>query len=161
MIILAEFNFYRQKITSTGRIWLPLAEHGLCWLIVTLAGRIWLILAEYDLYWLIVTLTGRICSQSSVLPFCRFNIPAGGSSTMQVIKRADEIIIPFFIQSVIYWEYMRSTDNISTMKTPTLRVMHSESYSYDNSLCDLLSCKRFQLCTSKTVNRPLYNLLML
>ena len=84
--ILAEFNFYWQNITSTGRISLPLAEHDLYWLIVTLTGRImtyfsriWLPLAEYDLYWLIVTLTGRICSQSKVFCrsalLCRVNIP--------------------------------------------------------------------------------------
>jgi len=35
---------------------------------MTYIGRIWLPLAEYDLYWLIVTLTGRKCSQSKV--FC-------------------------------------------------------------------------------------------
>ena len=86
MIILAEFNFYWQNITSTGRIWLPLAEHGLYWLIVTL------LLVEFDLYWqnmtsigriwfilAYFTLTGRICSQSKVFCrsalLCRFNIP--------------------------------------------------------------------------------------
>ena len=35
---------------------------------MTYIGRIWLPLAELDLYWLIVTLTGRKCSQSKV--FC-------------------------------------------------------------------------------------------
>ena len=85
--ILAEFNFYWQNITSTGRISLPLAEHDLIWLIVTLAGRIWLQLAEYDSYWLIVTLTGRICSQSKVFCrsalLCRFNIPLTTDTTVQ------------------------------------------------------------------------------
>ena len=46
---------------------------------MTYIGRIWLPLAEYDLYWLIFTLTGRICSQSKVFCrsalLCRFNIP--------------------------------------------------------------------------------------
>jgi len=55
-------------------------------------GLLSLLLAEYA--------ANQKCS--AVLLICRFNIPAGGSSTMQVIKRADEIIIPFFIQSVIY-----------------------------------------------------------
>ena len=46
---------------------------------MTYIGRIWLPLAEFDLYWLIVTLTSRICSQSKVFcrsaMLCRFNIP--------------------------------------------------------------------------------------
>jgi len=46
---------------------------------MTYIGRIWLPLAEYDLYWLIFTLTGSICSQSKVFCrsalLCRFNIP--------------------------------------------------------------------------------------
>jgi len=46
--MIDEVNSYWQNITCAGRIWLPLAEH--------------------DLYWLIVTLAGRICSQSKV--FC-------------------------------------------------------------------------------------------
>ena len=58
--ILAEFNFYWQNITSTGRISLPLAEHDLIWLIVTLAGRIWLILAEYDFHWQNMIYTGLL-----------------------------------------------------------------------------------------------------
>ena len=84
--ILAEFNFYWQNITSTGRIWLPLiytswlslllVEYDLYWQNITSIGRIWW---HIGLYWLIVTLTGRICSQSKVFChsalLCWFNIP--------------------------------------------------------------------------------------
>ena len=82
-------NFYWQNITSTGRIWLPLAE--------------------YDLYWLIVTLTGRICSQSKVFCrsalLCRFNIPGSDwveifSGLFWVLSRKNS---PKILKLVVYY----------------------------------------------------------